>query len=935
MTKQHRILSLRRCFLGVILQLMAISCNKIIENDALLPVVSFEVTNGYEAGPTTRTDFSGELFGETLLYERIDWVVGDMISVSQVESGLVHKADFTVVARSEDNHLSMAEITSPTQFYWGLGDNAFYGLYPAPGSDGVNSVVTITPATNGSTATIKAVIPNEQQVTKSVRSGQIEYLPDMKYAYMYAAVKSSLDNGSSVHLSFRPLFNAYRLELSADTSNLPETNLIKVELSSSSSNLSVNTTGKGTGAYFTTSLSAESSSFTVPAVTQGLKTVSASLGEGIPLSSEYSVIITLLTLPVAQTNLTLTLTFDGNITKSIALSDANGPVTVAPGQKLRVENLTVPDWAYILSDLSSIETDYTGGTGTLASPFVSYRKRGAEVERVPFELWYSTDDGQSWSQTPPNNPEQWVVTPSFGVADIYEGYLSADSKKLQLTIKDADYRDHFEIEDVHTINLRNADPKTDFDLSTFNVATGSVIDAQYWSTANCYVVSAPGTYKFPLVYGNAILNGEPNTLAYKSNSFPVIRTTYKQSSTWSEEKYKDYQIYITVEGKQQNKFTTKKKWDSFISSPYISASSAELLWMNRPGLVTDVELVSDSENGRNFITFQVPTEHICQGNAIIAARNSSGTIVWSWHIWVTDADLSDHVKVGGTNNYMPKYSVGDVDGVSLECPDYTCLVYAIQPNAPDMIREIQRAKVATVHKKEGVKNEEGTSPYYQWGRKDPMYEAKGENYVPNGAAYDTKKVSGGAVSAQSYHIAYYTDHMFTKIDDTIYQYPLHFYSVATTWLQFMYANMWNSQWPTGTAKSVYDPCPLGFMVPGRTALSNLSSSTLAELNLHSAGNLSASNGAKGETSRYWSNSLVHNYITLVSDNDDSGNTGYYLKRNWPRSAYDAGNNSSNISTGYPIRPVLDVTTPGGNVTIGGIEVVDSEGDGGDWENSTN
>ena len=34
------------------------------------------------------------------------------------------------------------------------------------------------------------------------------------------------------------------------------------------------------------------------------------------------------------------------------------------------------------------------------------------------------------------------------------------------------------------------------------------------NTANCYVVNAPGHYRLPLVYGNAITNGSLNSSCY-------------------------------------------------------------------------------------------------------------------------------------------------------------------------------------------------------------------------------------------------------------------------------------------------------------------------------------------------------------------------------------------------------------------------------------
>ena len=51
-------------------------------------------------------------------------------------------------------------------------------------------------------------------------------------------------------------------------------------------------------------------------------------------------------------------------------------------------------------------------------------------------------------------------------------------------------------------------------LTTYLIALGA---ATVENTANSYVISAPGVYMFPLVYGNAIKDGATNASAYKSD----------------------------------------------------------------------------------------------------------------------------------------------------------------------------------------------------------------------------------------------------------------------------------------------------------------------------------------------------------------------------------------------------------------------------------
>jgi len=58
-----------------------------------------------------------------------------------------------------------------------------------------------------------------------------------------------------------------------------------------------------------------------------------------------------------------------------------------------------------------------------------------------------------------------------------------------------------------------------------------------------------------------------------------------------------------------------------------------LIWQDAKDLVSGIKY----EN--NYVSFAVKKETIHNGNAIIAVRDNAGTILWSWHIWVTERDL--------------------------------------------------------------------------------------------------------------------------------------------------------------------------------------------------------------------------------------------------------------------------------------------------------
>lgn len=63
------------------------------------------------------------------------------------------------------------------------------------------------------------------------------------------------------------------------------------------------------------------------------------------------------------------------------------------------------------------------------------------------------------------------------------------------------------------------------------------------------------------------------------------------------------------------------------NDPFISPVSAELVWVDKPGAISNVTF---DGNNVNFVA------NGSEGNALVAVRDASGNILWSWHIWATD-----------------------------------------------------------------------------------------------------------------------------------------------------------------------------------------------------------------------------------------------------------------------------------------------------------
>ena len=245
---------------------------------------------------------------------------------------------------------------------------------------------------------------------------------------------------------------------------------------------------------------------------------------------------------------------------------------------------------------------------------------------------------------------------------------------------------------AHTDILRKARPRGSAS-APYDLSTGGSDDLSLRNTANCYVVNAPGWYSFPLVYGNAVKDGKANTSAYIS---PLTGRYFLTN-------------FINHLGND-------------ITDPYINnnadctVSQAELAWQDAKDLVGNISY--EGSGPQAYIKFYVDPSSICQGNALITAKNAEGTIVWSWHIWVTDEDLTKTLAITNhtpkTYQLMPVY-VGFCEGDRTTYPQRSCFV-RIKTKGGDQTFELIQDMDTFVP---------SNAPYYQGGRKDPFTPSNG------------------------------------------------------------------------------------------------------------------------------------------------------------------------------------------------------------------
>ena len=113
--------------------------------------------------------------------------------------------------------------------------------------------------------------------------------------------------------------------------------------------------------------------------------------------------------------------------------------------------------------------------------------------------------------------------------------------------------------------------------------------------------------------------------------------------------------------------------------------TAKLLWQTAPNLIGEVSL---GEEGRIRFTTADP---FVEGNAVVAACDADGAILWSWHLWLTSADLE-----GSLHRYALPY-----EGLGA---------------AAVMDRNLGALAAAWL----GADNASSYGMFYQWGRKDPF-----------------------------------------------------------------------------------------------------------------------------------------------------------------------------------------------------------------------
>ena len=232
------------------------------------------------------------------------------------------------------------------------------------------------------------------------------------------------------------------------------------------------------------------------------------------------------------------------------------------------------------------------------------------------------------------------------------------------------------------------------DISSFRTDT---MDLSSSGSANCYVVSGTGLYRFVTVKGNS------------SESVGVV-------------------------------------------------TSSEILWeaSETSSLLSSGDLINSVSYKDGYITFQT-NDTYKEGNAVIAAKDAAGTILWSWHIWFTDQPQGQ-VYYNDAGTVMDR-NLGATSAMTWDVGAQGLL--------------------------------------YQWGRKDPFLCSgiNSTNIWPSVVLSDSSK---GTID-------------YATANPTIF---ITQNDKNSDWYYTGDNSIDNTRWTTSDmTKSIYDPCPSGWRVP--------------------------------------------------------------------------------------------------------------------------
>lgn len=521
---------------------------------------------------------------------------------------------------------------------------------------------------------------------------------------------------------------------------------------------------------------------------------------------------------------------DGKVTAEVLFTDGSKITVPLKGSwkagttrtyKLSEKNSS---WTYTITATDPNAVAYNGTQANYK--IESYREVNGTKQPVAWKVvGYSVDNGNTWSTTKPSWLKSLSKEQSNGGTVAEQGTATLATDIVDLAAE-------------RNKTLQNAAPlgtaSAPYNLSN---TTGA---AAVQNTANSYLISAPGYYMIPLVYGNAIKNGGTNRSAYATSSLPVtnVGTALNPLVDHNGKSITDPWIEKT-NGKANNGINT-----------------AQVTWADEKDLVmlSGTPIYRDA-SGNAFVKFEVKKENIKSGNAVISVKKGSTTL-WSWHLWFAPKNALDKITVANKqgNKYdFTNEALGWKPTAWKGTPYSTPRTVKVKVEQTQGNNGVKQYAVITITQNPATTSRTGYTTLYQWGRKDAFPGKSGQpaqgtitwnagsnmymqTIIQNPQNYYTAGYNkDGSLNAEAFFAKYYTFYNLWSMNQK----------------DKVTMNQANSQ---TVVKTIYDPSPVGFSVPANDAFTGFTENGLngGRMNMDGTDNAQTYNNNFGHN--FWTNS---------------------------------------------------------------------------------
>ena len=535
---------------------------------------------------------------------------------------------------------------------------------------------------------------------------------------------------------------------------------------------------------------------------------------------------------------------------------------------------TNSNWNYVLTATDPSRAANYDETTSQAYTITSYRENSGTRQAVPWKvIGYDADNNGTFTMA---EKPAWLTALS---SESGSGGTSAEAGTATLTkdVKDLLKERNDGLKNAPAVGSASA--PYDLSIHDHNGATTAR------NTANSYVISAPGHYRIPLVYGNAIKNGSDNPSSYQTSKTGanILRN------------FQDHAGHAID--------------DPWIEKTHGGANNgvdgAEVVWADAANLVHSPSITH--VGGDAFLDFEVKAADIQSGNAVVEVTKSgsagSKTVLWSWHLWFAPKDALDKIEV--TNHQGVKYNFTK-EALGWKPIQWSGSTYS---SARTVKVKVEQTVANNGTKQEAVINitqnpgnvKQGATTLYQFGRKDAF-----------------PGVDASKLATNSHFTENAGDNM--SIENGI-QHPDRYYAGGSNWNNnYGYYNLWSADntvtggWNVGNdnlvVKTVYDPSPVGFKMPANNAFTGFTAD---------GKNDGAKNVDGTDDLQTFSNNFGHNFWTSSSKTatinfpasgfrfsnggslTDVGRSGYY----WLAVPGSSSNGCDLLFHSFNVRPLSD------------------------------